>query len=67
MITLSKTISDSEVDEHIADVVFLLLDDDEDQVLTSEELAPLLAEWRLSRAFMQASTSGATIIDLKLT
>ena len=65
-IALSKWISDMEVDEHIVDVVFLLLDEDGHQLLSIENFAPLLAEWRHSRAFMQASTPGAGIIDLKL-
>ena len=55
-----------ETDAHIVDLIFLLFDEDEDQRLSTEELGPLLAEWRLSRAFMQATTSGAGIIDLKL-
>ena len=65
-ISLSKWISDMEVDDHIVDVVFLLLDEDGHQLLSIENFSPLLAEWRHSRAFMQASTPGAGIIDLKL-
>ena len=64
--TLSKWISGTEVDEHVVDVVFLLLDEDGHQLLSIETFAPLLSEWRHSRAFMQASTPGAGIIDLKL-
>ena len=64
--TLSKWISGTEVDEHVVDVVFLLLDEDGDQLLSIETFAKLLSEWRHSRAFMQASTRGAGIIDLKL-
>lgn len=65
-IELSKYVSDMEVDEHVVDVIFLLLDDDGHQLLSIENFSPLLAEWRHSRAFMQASTPGAGIIDLKL-
>ena len=65
-IALSSCISDLEVDEHIVDVIFLLLDEDGHQLLSIEDFAPLLAEWRHSRAFEQVSTSGAGIIDLKL-
>ena len=46
--------------------MFLLLDENQDGRLNVEEFAPLLAEWRLSRAFMQASTAGASIMDIKL-
>jgi len=65
-IDLAKSISDVEVDEHLVDIMFLLLDEDQDGRLSVEEFAPLLAEWRLSRAFMQASTAGASIIDIRL-
>ena len=76
----SKSISDVEVDSHIVDVVFLLLDQEglitqeglltkarKDGLLSKEHFSPLLAEWRLSRAFKQASDPGAAVIDLKLT
>ena len=46
--------------------MFILLDENNDGRMNIEEFAPLLAEWRLSRAFMQASTAGASIIDIKL-
>ena len=65
-ITIAKWISDTEVDEHIVDVVFLLLDELGHQRLSVEDITPLLAEWRHSRAYMQASMPGATIVDLKL-
>merc|ERR1711894_786067 len=59
-------ITDVEVDDHVVDVIFLLLDDDRTGVLSIDNFTPLLAEWRLSRAFMQASMPGVGIIDLKL-
>jgi len=65
-VQLSKNISDVEVDSHMLDIVYLLLDENEDHLLSIEEFSPLLADWRLSRAFMQASTSGAAIMDVKL-
>ena len=65
-VELSKNISDVEVDSHLVDIVYLMLDEDEDSLLTLEEFSPLLADWRLSRSFMQASTSGAAILDLRL-
>ena len=49
----------------MVDVLFLLLDEDEDQKLSLDELAPLIADFRLSRAFMQASASGASILEIK--
>ena len=55
-----------EVDSHMLDIVYLMFDEDEDHRLTLEEFSPLLADWRLSRSFMQASTSGAAILDLRL-
>ena len=61
----SGQISNIEVDEHLVDVLFLLLDEDEDQKLSLDELAPLIADFRLSRAFMQASASGASILEIK--
>ena len=79
-IEFSKSISDVEVDSHIVDVIFLLLDQEglitqeglltkarKDGLLSKEHFSPLLAEWRLSRAFKQASDPGAAVIDLKLT
>ena len=76
----SKSISDVEVDSHIVDVIFLLLDQEglitqeglltkarKDGLLSKEHFSPLLSEWRLSRAFKQASDPGAAVIDLKLT
>ena len=48
------------------DIVYLMFDEDEDNLLTLEEFTPLLADWRLSRSLMQASTKGAAILDLKL-
>ena len=65
-VELSKNISDVEVDSHMLDIVYLMFDEDEDNLLTLEEFAPLLADWRLSRSLMQASTKGAAILDLKL-
>jgi len=65
-IGITNSISGIEVDSHVVDLVFLLFDDDQDERLSIEEFTPLLADWRLSRAFMQASTSGASILDLKL-
>ena len=65
-LAISQMISDSEVDEHVVDVIFLLLDDEGHQLLSIENFAPLLAEWRHSRAFLQASIPGAGIVDLKL-
>ena len=55
-----------EVDEHIVDIIFLLLDEDEDQLISIEDFGPILYEWRHSRGFLQASSHGAGIIDLKL-
>ena len=59
-------ISDMEVDEHVVDVIFLLLDEAEDRVISIEELQPILYEWRHYRGFLQASAGDAGIIDLKL-
>ena len=55
-----------EVDEHIIDVVFLLLDEDQDQRMSIEEFAPILYEWRHCRGYVQASSQGAGIVDIKL-
>ena len=65
-IKISQWISDVEVDEHVVDVIWLLLDEDGHQLLSTDSLSPLLAEWRLARGFPQATTHGAGIIDLKL-
>jgi len=64
--TLCNWISDVEVDAHIVDVVWLLLDEEGHQILSIENFSPLMADWRLSRGFPQATTPGAGIIDLKL-
>jgi len=66
-IKISKCISDMAVDAHVVDVIFLLLDEDEDQIISREEFEPLLSDWRQSRAFATASYPGAAIVDLKLT
>lgn len=63
---LCNWISDVEVDAHTVDVIWLLLDEDGHQLLSIDNFAPLMAEWRLSRGFPQATTTGAGIIDLKL-
>ena len=64
--TLCNWISDVEVDAHMVDVVWLLLDEEGHQILSTDNFAPLMADWRLSRGFPQATTTGAGIIDLKL-
>jgi len=65
-VKISQWISDVEVDSHVVDIIWLLLDEDGHQVLSTDNLSPLLAEWRLSRGFPQATSAGAGIIDLKL-
>ena len=64
--SISRWISGVEVDAHIVDILFLLLDENENQLISSENLEPIFHEWRLSRGFLQASSQGAGIIDLKL-
>ena len=65
-VELSQWISDMEVDSHLVDVIFLLLDEDGHQLLSIQDFHPLLEEWRHSRGYLQASAPGAAIIDLKL-
>ena len=65
-IRISNSITDMEVDSHLVDLVFILFDENQDQRMSIEEFSPILAGWRLSRSFMQASTSGASIMDLRL-
>ena len=55
-----------EVDDHIVDVIFLLLDEDDNQRISNEEFNPILFQWRHSRGFAQASAKGAGVIELKL-
>ena len=60
---IARWITGIEVDAHVVDVIFLLLDDDEDQHVRIEELAPILLHWRHSRGFLQVSSKGAGVMD----
>ena len=55
-----------EVDAHVVDVIFLLLYEGQDRVISIEEFGPILYDWRHSRGFLQTSSPGSGIIDLKL-
>ena len=49
--TIVNWVAGSDIDPHIIEVVFALLDDDGDRLLSHEEFCPVLYQWRKSRGF----------------
>jgi len=47
----------TDVDHHVIDVVFCLLDDNGDRNLSTSEFNPVLFSWRHSRGFQKGSLS----------
>merc|ERR1712080_362862 len=52
---IAKWVAGKEIDSHIIDVVFTLLDEDGDMNLTVKEFVPVMFQWRDSRGFQKSS------------
>ena len=44
-----------ELDAHVVDVIYTLLDEDGDENLSTREFNPILFQWRHSRGFQKGS------------
>ena len=49
--SIAKWVANAEIDPHIVEVVYALLDDNGDRLLSIEEFSPVLFQWRKSRGF----------------
>lgn len=52
---IAKWVAGKEIDSHVIDVVFTLLDEDGDKNLTVKEFVPVMFQWRDSRGFQKSS------------
>merc|ERR1719209_162221 len=52
---ISSWVSQKELSDHVAKVLFVLLDDDGDGRFFKEEVGPVLFDWRQSRGFDKGS------------
>jgi len=52
---ISSWVSHKELSDHVAEVLFVLLDDDGDKRFVKEEIGPVLFDWRQSRGFDKGS------------
>ena len=49
--SIAKWVANSDVDPHMVEVVYALLDEDGDRNLSVKEFSPVLFQWRRSRGF----------------
>jgi len=49
--SIAKWVANCDIDRHIVDVIYALLDDDGDRNLSIKEFSPVLFQWRKSRGF----------------
>ena len=49
--SIAKWVAGCDIDPHIIEVIYALLDDDGDRNLSIEEFRPVLFQWRKSRGF----------------
>ena len=49
--SIAKWVANCEIDPHIVEVIYALLDDDGDRNLSIKEFSPVLFQWRKSRGF----------------
>ena len=52
---IARWVADCDVDDHIVEVIYALLDDDGDRNLSIKEFTPVLFQWRRSRGFQHQS------------
>ena len=55
MMTSNYKYNDQELDAHVVDVIYTLLDEDGDENLSTREFNPILFQWRHSRGFQKGS------------
>ena len=48
---IARWVADSEISPHMVELIYVLLDDDEDGSLSIKEFSPVLFQWRKSRGF----------------
>ena len=53
--SIAKWVANSDVDPHMVEVVYALLDEDGDRNLSVKEFSPVLFQWRRSRGFEHAT------------
>ena len=49
--SVARWVTGKEVDPHIVELIYVLLDDNEDRMLSVKEFSPVLFQWRHSRGF----------------
>lgn len=54
-LTVARWVANTDVAPHIVDLIFVLLDDDNDKHLSIKEFTPVLFQWRNSRGFHHQS------------
>ena len=52
---IAQWVADIEVNPHMVDVIYALLDDNDDGSLSIQEFSPVLFQWRKSRGFQHQS------------
>ena len=63
--SIAKWVANAEIDPHIVEVVYALLDENGDRLLSIEEFSPVLFQWRKSRGF-QHQTVQISLGQLKV-
>ena len=52
---IARWVAHCDIDPHVVEVVYALLDDDGDRNLSIKEFSPVLFQWRRSRGFQHQS------------
>jgi hypothetical protein len=52
---IANWVCNQELDPHVVDVIYTLLDEDGDENLSTREFNPILFQWRHSRGFQKGS------------
>ena len=52
---IARWVADSEIDPHLVELIYELLDEDGDKNLSIKEFSPVLFQWRRSRGFQNQS------------
>ena len=63
--SIAKWVANADIDPHIVEVVYALLDENGDRLLSIEEFSPVLFQWRKSRGF-QHQTVQISLGQLKV-
>ena len=54
-VDIARWVADCEIDPHLVEIVYALLDDDDNGYLSIREFTPVLFQWRKSRGFQHQS------------